>query len=69
MRLQVINTGFLMPICVTHAFKCVRLQVNILGFEMPRYITHVQQTSVVVNIISFEMLIYIYVYNLRFFPA
>ena len=29
-----------MPICVTHAFKCVCLQVNNTGFEMPIYITY-----------------------------
>ena len=38
MRLQVIDTGFKMPICVTHALKCVRLQVIDTGFEMPIYI-------------------------------
>ena len=30
MRLEVNNTGFEMPIYVTRAFKCVRLQVNII---------------------------------------
>ena len=39
MRLQVNNTGFEIPICVTHEFKCVRFQVNITGFDMPIYTT------------------------------
>ena len=34
----------------------MRLQGNIIGFEMPLYITHTLQMSVIVNIISFEML-------------
>ena len=29
-----------MPIYVTHAFKCVRLQLINTGFEMPIYITY-----------------------------
>ena len=29
-----------MPICVTHAFKCVRLQVMNTGFDMPICVSH-----------------------------
>ena len=29
-----------MPIYVTHALKCVHLQVNNTGFDMPIYITY-----------------------------
>ena len=35
MRLQVNDTGFEMPIYVTYAFKCVRLQVNNVGQPYP----------------------------------
>ena len=42
MRLEVINTGFEMPIWLTHVFKCARLQVinKSTGFEMHICVTH-----------------------------
>ena len=45
------NTGFEMPMCVTSAFKCVRLQVINTGFEMPIYVT----CTFYANILGFEM--------------
>ena len=39
-RLQVINTGFEMPIYVTCTFYA-----NILDFEMPRYATYALQLA------------------------
>ena len=39
-RLQIINTGFEMPIYVICTFYA-----NILGFEIPRYTTHALQLA------------------------
>ena len=40
-----------MPIYVTSAFKCVRLQVINTGFELPIYVT----CTFYANILGFEM--------------